>query len=263
MRNIKLTIEYDGTNYAGWQVQPNGITIQEVLETALGQMLGHAVRLTGAGRTDAGVHARGMAAAFATDRDLPLKAFTAGLNGLLPPDIAVQAAVEAPAKFHPRFDALGKHYRYSILTGDQRSPLHRMTSWFVRGSLDFAAMRQAADYFVGEHDFAAFRTTGCAAQATVRTIWSVELLEQSPLLMVDVRGRGFLRNMVRIMVGTLVEVGLGRREPETVQELLSDPMPGKAGATAPPQGLCLVEVYYEPGNRSRKDFLLDTPGQLN
>ena len=263
MRTIKLTIEYDGTSYSGWQVQPNGITVQEVLETALARLLGHEVRLTGAGRTDAGVHAQGMAAAFRTERNLPLQAFTAGLNGLLPPDIAVQTAVEAPAAFHPRFDALGKHYRYSIMTGSQRSPLQRLTSWHVRGTLDLAAMRQAAKYFVGEHDFAAFRTSGCAAETTVRTIWSVELLEESSLLIVHVKGRGFLRNMVRIMVGTLVEVGLGKRDPASVQDLLSNPLPGMAGATAPPQGLCLMEVYYKSGNRSRKDFLLDTPGQLN
>jgi tRNA pseudouridine38-40 synthase len=263
MRMIKLTIEYDGTNYAGWQVQPNGITIQEVMEAALAKLLGHAVRLTGAGRTDAGVHAWGMVAAFATDRQLPLQAFSAGLNSLLPTDIAVQRAVEVPLGFHPRFDALGKHYRYLVHTGPHRSPLRRLTSWSVRGSLDVAAMRRAAAYMVGEYDYAAFRTSGCAAQTTVRTIWSVELQEQHAVLVIDVKGRGFLRNMVRIMVGTLVEIGLGRRDPASVRDLLQDPQCGKAGATAPAQGLCLVEVYYDPGAATGQDFFLDSPGQLH
>jgi tRNA pseudouridine38-40 synthase len=257
MRTIRLLVEYDGTNYSGWQVQANGTTVQGVLEDRLSKMLGHAVRVTGAGRTDAGVHARGMVAAFTTDKGVPLRAFTAGLNAVLPQDIAIHDAAEMPPEFHPRFSAVGKHYRYSIFTGKQRSPLRRFTSWHIRAELDLEAMRRAAEMMVGEHDYAAFRTAGCAASTTVRTIWSMELHHHSDQLCIDVKGRGFLRNMVRIMTGTLVEVGEGRRDPLTIAELLRNPSHGRAGATAPPQGLCLMQVYY---GEVLKDFLLDTAG---
>ncbi|AJE02514.1 tRNA pseudouridine(38-40) synthase TruA [Geobacter pickeringii] len=244
MRNIKLIIEYDGTNYAGWQVQPNGVSIQETMETALGALLKGPVRLHSSGRTDAGVHARGMVATFSTDSMVPLRAFSDGLNSLLPPDIAVASSEEVPLEFHPRFDARGKHYRYSLYRGGRRSPLARLCAWHVRGELDLAAMREAAKLMVGEHDFASFRTAGCAAKTTVRRIDAVDVGEEGGFLRVDVRGSGFLRNMVRMMVGTLVEVGRGRRTPEAVALLLSHPGSSSAGPTAPPHGLCLEEVYY-------------------
>lgn len=244
MRNIKLTIEYDGTGYAGWQVQPNGLAIQEVIESALSRMLQAPVRLHSSGRTDAGVHARGMVACFATDRGVPLKAFADGLNSLLPPDIAIREAAEVPLTFHPRFDATGKHYRYTILHAFRRSPLERVYAWHLRGPLDLPAMGEAAACFVGEHDFAAFRTTGCAARTTVRRIDAVEVIRSGELITIDVRGSGFLRNMVRLMVGTLVEVGGVRRPASSVAALLADPSDGRAGPTAPAHGLCLMEVFY-------------------
>jgi len=244
MRTIKLILEYDGTNYAGWQIQPNGLSIQQVVEEALARMLKESVRVHSSGRTDAGVHARGMVAAFATARGLPTQAFSDGLNALLPPDIAVREATEAPEGFHPRFDAAGKLYRYTIYRGRRRSPLCRHYAWHVRGMLDLAAMEQAARHMVGEHDFASFRTAGCAARTTVRRIDSLDLVEEGELLHLDVKGSGFLRNMVRIMVGTLVDVGLGRRSADDVARLLDGAGASAAGPTAPPQGLCLMEVYY-------------------
>lgn len=244
IRNIKLVVEYDGTNYAGWQVQPNGLAIQQVMEEALARIIGTPVRLHSSGRTDAGVHARGMVAAFRTDRQIPLRAFSDGLNSLLPPDIAVKDAAEMPPEFHPRFDATGKRYRYTICNGARRSPLARLYAWHLRGELDVEAMRQGARHFVGEHDFAAFRTAGCAAKTTVRRIDAVELARDGDFVRIDVTGSGFLRNMVRIMTGTLVEVGQGRVAPTIVAEILAGTGGVSPGATAPPHGLCLMEVFY-------------------
>ena len=245
MPSIKLTIEYDGTNYCGWQLQPNGVTIQEVLEEGLLKLLGEPVRLRASGRTDAGVHAKGMVAVFSTARSLPLPAYTHGLNNLIPPDIAIQAAVEVPPDFNPRADAVGKFYRYTILNAPARSPLNRTTSWLIKESLDLAAMREAARLFLGEHDFRAFQAANCAAKTTVRTITGLEIVDsQDGFIHIDVRGTGFLRNMVRIMVGTLVAVGRGKLGPDVVARLLSAGDRSMAGATAPPQGLCLMEVYY-------------------
>lgn len=245
MSAIKLIIEYDGTNYCGWQLQPNGITIQEVLEEGLRNLLGEPVRLRASGRTDAGVHARGMVAVFSTTRTLPLPAYTHGLNNLIPPDIAVRSAEEVSPAFNPRADAVGKLYRYTILNRPCRSPLYRLTSWLIKEPLDLSAMRAAAGFFVGEHDFRAFQAANCAAKTTVRTMTGLEIAAgPDGFITIDVRGTGFLRNMVRIMVGTLVAVGRGRLEPAGVSRLLAGGDRSMAGATAPPQGLCLMEVYY-------------------
>ncbi|HJV36081.1 tRNA pseudouridine(38-40) synthase TruA [Geomonas sp.] len=246
MRNIKLIIEYDGTAYAGWQVQPNGLSIQEVVEGALERMLGEPARLRSSGRTDAGVHARGMVACFNTDKTLPLRAFREGLNTMLPDDIAVRDAAEVPLAFNPRFDASCKHYRYTILQDPLRSPLARGVAWRLAGPLDLDAMRAACAELVGEHDFAAFQAAGCAAKTTVRIINSLELKEHGRFIYLDVNGTGFLRNMVRIMAGTLVEVGRGRRTPADVARLLRDGDRQISGITAPPHGLCLMEVFYPP-----------------
>jgi len=246
MRNIKLTIEYDGTAYSGWQVQPNGLAIQEVMEGALAQMLGEPTRLRSSGRTDAGVHARGMVACFTTEKGLPLRAFREGLNTLLPADIAVRDAAEVPLSFNPRKHAEGKHYRYTILLDNLRSPLARHTAWRLAGRLDLAAMRQACALFVGEHDFAAFRASNCAAKTTVRRIDALNLVEEGRFIHLDVKGSGFLKNMVRIIAGTLVEVGQGRRAPEDISRLLRDGDRQVSGMTAPPHGLCLMQVFCPP-----------------
>lgn len=246
MRNIKLIIEYDGAAYAGWQLQPNGITIQEVMEEALAAMLREPTRLHASGRTDAGVHARGMVACFRTTQRMPIRAFREGLNSLLPSDIAVRDACEVPLTFHPRFDAKGKHYRYTILWDDLRSPLSRHTAWRLGGPLDVEAMRKACALFVGEHDFTAFRASNCGAKTTVRRIDSMELVQDGPFLHLDIFGSGFLKNMVRIITGTLVEVGRGRRTREELLQLLDGGDRQLAGRTAPPQGLCLMQVFYAP-----------------
>ncbi len=244
MRTILLTVEYDGTAYSGWQVQPNGIGIQQLLEEALARMLGEPVRVTSSGRTDAGVHAAGMAACFRTEKGLPLRAFSDGLNTLLPPDIAVRDAVEAPPGFNPRRDAVSKHYRYTILNAPRRSPLLRTRVWHVREPLDLDAMRQAASLLAGEHDFAAFRAANCGAKTTRRRLFSLDVRREGELVVIDVRGSGFLKNMVRIIAGTLVAVGQGRRSANDIPNLLASGNRADAGTTAPPQGLCLMEVVY-------------------
>lgn len=244
MRTIKLIIEYDGTNYAGWQIQPNGLAVQQVIEEALLRLLGEEVRLRSSGRTDAGVHARAMVATFTTTRSLPLQAFVGGANRFLPPDIAILSATEVAPEFRPIQDARAKQYRYTIYNAPVRSPLRRLCSWHVRERLDTDAMALAARHFVGRHDFAAFRASNCAARTTVRRIDSVTIAREGELIFIDVIGEGFLKNMVRVMAGTLVEVGRGRFSPERIAWLLENPDRSKAGVTAPACGLCLMNVSY-------------------
>jgi tRNA pseudouridine38-40 synthase len=243
MRTIKLTIEYDGTAYVGWQHQPNGISVQQVMEEALARIQGESVRIYSSGRTDAGVHARGMVACFRTARVLPLTAYTEGMNCTLPPDIAVISAEEVHPEFDPRRHAKGKHYRYTILTSIRRSPLARLQAWHLKEKLDIERMREGAAFFLGEHDFSAFRTSGCAAKNTVKRIDSVVVSESGDLVHIDVCGSGFMRNMVRIMAGTLVQIGLWKMPPEQVRKCLTEPG-ATPGPTAPAHGLCLMEVYY-------------------
>jgi len=244
MRTILLILEYDGTDFAGWQLQPNGRSVQEVVEGALAELLGEPVRLHSAGRTDAGVHACAMPVHFTTQRDLPLRAFRDGLNRLLPADVAVYAAYEMPDTFHARFGARAKWYRYSIDRRSVRSPLSGRRAWQVRGILDLDAMREAAALLVGEHDFAAFRASGCAAKTTIRRLDAIDLVEEGTLLHIDVRGSGFLRNMVRMLVGTLIDVGKGKRPGIDIPRLLANEPGLRSGPTAPPHGLCLMSVDY-------------------
>jgi tRNA pseudouridine38-40 synthase len=242
---IRLVLEYEGTAYAGWQRQANGTSIQEVVETALAQVLREEVRLHSSGRTDAGVHARGMIAHFSTTRRLPVSAYCAGVNRFLPGDIAILEATEETRDFHSRFSARGKWYRYLIQQGPVRAPLNARFSWHLRKPLDLSAMREAAALFIGLHDFVAFRGAGCNARTTEREIFSVDISSDGNLLVFDIRGKGFLRHMVRIMVGTLVEVGLGLRPVHDISRLLQRGCRESAGRTAPPQGLCLMQVWYE------------------
>lgn len=256
MRHIRLVIEYDGTALHGWQRQTNGPTVQQHLEDALAQLCAHEVTVTGASRTDAGVHARGQVASFRTERAIPLHGIRRGLNSLLPETIAVREADEVDDAFHPRFSATGKHYRYTLLCARDRSPRWRDRAWHHPESLDRAAMRAGALWLIGEHDFAAFRAAGCTAKTTVRRIDAIDLADDGDHLVIDVRGNAFLRNMVRIVVGTLTEVGTGRRPPGQVAEILGSKDRTKAGITAPARGLELVEVRYDgtrvsPGQDSR------------
>lgn len=247
MRTILLLIEYDGTGYAGWQVQPNGISVQEVVETALSEVLAQPVRLHSAGRTDAGVHARAMPAHFTTEQDLPLSAFREGVNRFLPEQIAVREAREMPEGFHARFAARSKWYRYTLYRDPIRSPLAVRTSWQVRGEVDLARLEEAVSRVAGRHDFARFRSSSCAARSTVRDIHRASIQEQGKFLHIDIHGSGFLKNMVRMLVGTLVEIARGRRPVADMDGLLALDVDLRAGPTAPPQGLCLMEVDYGAG----------------
>lgn len=249
MARIKLVVAYDGTDYVGWQYQPNGMSVQQCVEQALCELTGIVHAVHSSGRTDAGVHARGMVCHFDTERDLPLKAWREGVNRFLPETIAVRQAVAVDESFHARFSATGKHYRYTILQDTVRSPLDRLVSWQVRFKLDVDRMKNAAQGFVGQHDFAAFRTSGCAAETTVREIFSVDLTARETLLQIDIHGSGFLKNMVRMMVGTLIEVGRGKRPADDIRRMLAEPGCGAPALTAPAHGLCLMEVFYP----SRRD----------
>lgn len=244
MPTILLTVAYDGSNYSGWQVQPNGRAVQQVVEEALERLLKERVQVRSSGRTDAGVHAHAMAAAFTTSRDIPLRAFVEGANRFLPVDIAIQSARIVPDGFKPITMAHAKHYCYTIINSSVRSPLDRLYSWQVRDSLDFAAMEDAAGRFVGSHDFAAFRASNCVAMTTVRRIDAVRITRQGSRITIDVIGGGFLKNMVRVMVGTLVDVGKGRFAPSDIDRLLQEGRRKNAGSTAPACGLCLMEVVY-------------------
>lgn len=248
MRHIRLVVEYDGTSLCGWQRQRTGPTVQQHLEEALAQMFGAPTAVTGASRTDAGVHARGQVCAFTTERTIPVHGIRRGLNGLLPDAIAIRDAAEVPAEFHPRFSATGKHYRYLLLARSNRSPRWRDRAWHHPQPVSLERMREAAALLVGEHDFAAFRAAGCSARTTVRRIDRIELAPlpgEPDLLALDIRGNAFLRNMVRIIVGTLAEVGRDYRTVAQVAEILALGDRTRAGVTAPPQGLELVEVFYE------------------
>ena len=248
MPRLKLTLEYDGTHYVGWQVQPNGVSIQALLTRGLEQLLGERVEVSVAGRTDAGVHATGQVVCFDTARELPLKAYWLGLNRLLPEDIAVVRAEEVPAGFDPRRWSLGKRYRYRVSNLPSRSPLRRFTHWEVFPPLDVEALRQAARHLVGRHDFSAFRASDCQAAHAVREVRRVDIQGTARgELSFSVEGTAFLKHMVRNLVGTLVEVGKGRRPETWVAEVLASRERKRAGPTAPPQGLVLEEVFYGEG----------------
>ncbi len=242
---VKLTLEYDGTRYVGWQVQPNGPSIQSEVERALATLHHAPRRVTGAGRTDAGVHALGQVASFAEPAPLPLDAYLKGMNALLPADIAVRAASLEPDGFDARRSARGKRYRYRIVNARTRAPLSRLQSWQVFRPLDLAGMRRAAAPLLGRHDFAAFQAADCASTHAVRELRRLDVLSQGDELAVVVEATAFVKHMVRNIVGTLVEVGLGRRDAASIPALLEGRDRTKAGRTAPPQGLCLEEVFYE------------------
>ena len=250
VRHIRLVVEYDGTTLCGWQRQANGPTVQQHLEEALARLLVHEVSVVGASRTDAGVHARGQVASFRTERAIPLHGIRRGLNSLLPAMIAVRAAEDVSEDFHPRFSATGKHYRYTILARPDRSPRWRDRAWHVPEPLELARMQAAAEPLLGEHDFAAFRAAGCTARTTRRRIDDITIEADGERVLVDVRGNAFLRAMVRIVVGTLVEVGIGRREVAQVAEILASLDRTRAGITAPAQGLELMEVRYDGTRRA-------------
>jgi tRNA pseudouridine38-40 synthase len=246
MRGIRLTLEYDGTDFAGWQRQPAARSVQGVVEDTLAEMTGARVILRGAGRTDAGVHARAQVAAFATESAIPALAFMRGLNSMLPRDLGVVDAVEVSPDFEPRRAARGKHYAYRLWNRPARSPLHARWSWHVLAPLDEAAMAEAAAALLGEHDFTTFRAAGCDAQHPVRVLRRAALVrEEAELLAIHLEATAFLRGMARIIAGTLVEVGLGRRPAGGVAADLAARDRARAGRTAPAHGLTLERVIFE------------------
>ncbi len=244
MRRIRLTIEYDGSDFAGWQRQPNGPTVQAAVEDALAQMTGVATVAHGAGRTDAGVHALGQVAHFDTDGNIPIVGFRRGLNQLLPRSISVVGAVEAAPDFDARRSARGKLYRYSIWNADARSARAARFRWHVARPLDLQAMRAAARPLIGRHDFAAFRAANCERKTTVRTLRRIDVTRAAERIDIEVEGDAFLKNMVRIIVGTLSEAGFGKLAPSDVARILASGDRTLAGPTAPALGLTLVRVNY-------------------
>ena len=244
MKRILLTVEYDGTAYAGWQRQINGLAVQQVLEEKLSKACGEPIRVTGASRTDAGVHAAGQRVHFDTGCSIPPERFPFVLNTILPGDIRVQAGREVPADFHARFLSDGKCYTYRIINNRHGSALLRRTHVHVPVPLDLAPMREAARDLLGRHDFAAFQAAGGTAKTTWRTIRSVDLRQEGPCITFTIEGNAFLYNMVRIIAGTLIDIGQGKRDTAAFRRALTTRDRLELGPTAPPHGLELTRVDY-------------------
>ena len=243
--NYKLTIQYDGSRYDGWQKQGNtDNTIQGKLEAVLSRLAGEAVEVHGAGRTDAGVHAGGQVASVRLPEERPEAELLEHLNRYLPEDIAVTSVQQAPERFHARLNAKGKLYRYSIRLGSIPDVFRRRYQYQVEPPLDIAAMRAAAENLCGTHDYRAFCSNKRYKKSTVRTVYSIDIRVSGRNMDIFFHGNGFLYNMVRILTGTLLEVGLGEKSPDDMDSILADLDRSRAGKTAPAQGLCLVSVEY-------------------
>lgn len=241
---IRLEVEYDGTRYVGWQRQKNGRSIQQMLEEAASRVTSAPVTVHGSGRTDAGVHATGQTAHFDTESALEPERFASAMNFYLPDDIRVISSQAASADFHARFSALGKTYVYTFRNHPQRSAIHRGLSAHLPGKIDLEAMRQGAEYLIGEHDFASF-CAGAEGKDTVRNIEQIGIERHGPYIQLEITGNGFLQHMVRIIAGTLAEVGSGIRAPEDIRRILEAKDRKAAGPTAPAKGLLLKKVYYD------------------
>ena len=244
MKRILLTVEYDGTNYAGWQRQINGLAVQQVLEEALQKATKERIVVTGASRTDAGVHALGQAVHFDTESRIPPEKYPFVLNTMLPRDVRVHSGREVPEGFHARFMTCGKRYTYRIVNSRHASAIRRNTHVHVPLPLDLKPMQEAARQLLGTHDYAAFQAAGGTAKTTVRTITRAELEQRGDEIILTVEGDAFLYNMVRIIAGTLIEIGLGRRSVNAFSEAYETLDRLSLGVTAPPQGLELTKVYY-------------------
>jgi len=245
MKNFKLVIEYDGGKYSGWQRQKTDRTIQGEIENALMTMTQQKITLIGSGRTDAGVHALGQTANFKCDTTLTCEAFQKGLNSLLPGDIVIKSCAPAPAEFHARFDAKSKAYRYHILNHHLPIAIGRQYTWQIRRPLDTHAMAEASRYFLGTHDFKAFEGTGSPRAHTVRHVTMAQLsVNQDGKITFDIEANGFLRFMVRNIVGTLVDVGMGKLSLKDIPEIFHSRDRGRATETAPAKGLFLISVTY-------------------
>jgi tRNA pseudouridine38-40 synthase len=244
VRKLKLIVEYDGTDFSGWQRQDGQRTVQGTLEDAVHQLLRERVEVRGAGRTDAGVHAAGQVASLSLQSRIPAIGFLRGMNSLLPADVAIVDSADVPATFEARFSARGKIYRYRIWNHFVRSPLHARTSWHCRRPLDLERMREAAALLCGEHDFRGFRASDCDRRNTVRVIRRFDLAKRGAMIELDVEATAFLKNMVRILVGTLADVGRGKRQLPDVLRALETGDRAAGGVTAPAAGLTLLQVIY-------------------
>ena len=245
MRRVRLFVAYDGTDYCGWQVQPNGITVEEVLNRELGRLTGEDIHIIGASRTDSGVHALMNVAVFDTDSSIPPERMAYALNQRMPEDIVITKSDEVGADWHPRYqDNVRKTYEYHIYNAPILNPLKRKYSAFVSFPMDVEKMRRGAAYLVGEHDFVSFCNVRTNVSDTVRTVEDVTVTEDGADIVIRITGNGFLYNMVRIIAGTLIRVGRGFYEPEKVREILEKKKRTAAGVTAPACGLVLVEIEY-------------------
>ncbi len=244
MKRFKLTVAYDGTNYCGWQIQPNGITIEEVLNKKLTKLTGSEVRVIGASRTDSGVHALGNVAVFDSDTTIPPKRLAYALNSSLPKDIVITKSEEVPLNWHPRYCDSVKTYEYHIVNAEIPDPTRRLTRYNVSYKLDLEKMREAAGYIVGEHDFVSFCNVRTNVEDTIRTVYRLEIEKKEDEITFRISGNGFLYNMVRIIAGTLLRVGRGFYTPEQVKGILEKRDRQAAGVTAPPHGLILIGIEY-------------------
>jgi tRNA pseudouridine38-40 synthase len=246
MRNIKLVIEYDGTNYSGWQVQENGPSIQGPIERVLSAITGERIKLHGSGRTDAGVHARGQVANFKTSSTISVERFAYALNSKLPRDIVIKDSKEVPLDFHARYSAVGKRYSYQVINSKFPSALSRNYAYHVHycERLDIDRVKQAAEAFIGTYDFSGFMATGSKVYSTVRTIYELNVEQEKELLRFNYKGSGFLYNMVRIITGTLLYVGIGKIDIADIKSIILSGERSRAGITVPACGLYLEEVYY-------------------
>jgi tRNA pseudouridine38-40 synthase len=255
MRTLRLLLEYDGSEYAGWQVQEGARTIQGEIESALFTLTQERIRARAASRTDAGVHARGQIVAFETNRDqIPEIGFQRGLNALLPPSIAVRQASVAADGYQPRRSSRGKRYRYSYWNAVERPAIDRKFVWFVRQRLDLESMKMASRALLGTHDFQAFRSAACTSKHAIRTMYAIDVSSgEHARILLDVTGNAFCRNMVRIIAGTLRDVGIGKIDPGEITSIIASRDRKRAGMTAPPQGLCLEEVIEDDRLPPRPD----------
>ncbi len=244
MKRVRLIISYDGTNYCGWQIQINGITVEEIINRELSRLLGEEIAVIGASRTDSGVHAMGNVAVFDTETKIPAEKICFALNQRLPEDIRIQKSEEVSADFHPRYCECTKIYEYKILNRRFPDPLNRLYTHFVYMPLDVEKMKAAAGYIIGEHDFASFCSAGSQAKTTVRSVYALDINKKDDIINIRICGNGFLYNMVRIIAGTLLKVGLGVYPPEHVKEILEAKDRYQAGPKAPAKGLTLVRIEY-------------------
>lgn len=245
MKRVKLVVAYDGTNYCGWQAQPNGITVEGVLNQALSELLKEEIHVIGASRTDSGVHSLGNVAVFDTDSRIPAEKISYALNQRLPADVVVQDSTEVAGDWHPRHCNSRKTYEYRILNRTFPLPTRRIDTYFVHYLLDMKQMRDAAKLLEGTHDFKSFCSVNTSVEDTVRTIYSCEVFQEGEIITIRVTGSGFLYNMVRIIAGTLIQAGLGRMDPKQITDILAAENREAAGPTAPAHGLTMIGIEYE------------------